>query len=178
MIGSAFSWAIFVAAGSLSLFSSLMMITRRNPIHSALWLIVTFCSLAVIYLTLGAQFIAVAQVIVYAGAIMMLILFVIMLIHLEKETSEPGKFSSGKAVAAFVTILLFLEMGVVFISYKMTGQIGASDHAVRQGSDVKAVGSLLYGQYLFPFEIASILLLVGIIGAVVLAKRGGEQEKR
>jgi NADH-quinone oxidoreductase subunit J len=178
MIGTAFSWVIFIGAAAVSLFSALMMITRRNPIHSALWLIVTFFSIAVIYLTLNAQFIAVAQVVVYAGAIMMLIVFVIMLIYLEKEMDQARKLSSGKAIAVFVTLLLFLEMGAVFMSYKMAGQFGASDHAMGQASDVKAVGSLLYGQYLFPFEIASILLLVGIIGAVILAKRSGEMEKR
>ena len=84
-INPLFQWAVFLAASIIALIASLMMVTRRNPIHAALWLIVAFFSLAVIYLTLHAQFIAVAQVIVYAGAIMMLIVFVIMLIHLESE---------------------------------------------------------------------------------------------
>ena len=82
-ISPAFQWVVFICAAALALFGAIMMVTRSDPIHGALWLIVAFFSLAVIYLTLNAQFIAVAQVIVYAGAIMMLIIFVIMLIHLE-----------------------------------------------------------------------------------------------
>ena len=93
-----------------------MMVTRRNPIHSALWLIVTFFSLAIIYLSLHAQFIAVAQVIVYAGAIMMLILFVIMLIHLERSRRD-GKISGAKIVGAFITIILFLEIVAAVLSF-------------------------------------------------------------
>ena len=93
-----------------------MMVTRRNPIHSALWLIVSFFSLAVIYLTLNAQFIAVAQVIVYAGAIMMLIIFVIMLIHLEIEFVQRRKLSGPKIIGAFITVILFLEVAAAVLS--------------------------------------------------------------
>ena len=173
MLGPAFKWFIFIGAAALSVFASIMMVTRRSPIHSALWLIVAFFSLAVIYLTLGAQFIAVAQVIVYAGAIMMLIIFVIMLIHLEKEMKESGKFSAAKTIGAFVAILFFIEVAAAVISYRLGAErvVPPQGLPTLQGSDVKAIGSLLYGQYLFPFEIASILLLVGIVGAVVLAKR-------
>lgn len=171
----AFKWFIFLSTALLTLFSSVMMVTRRNPIHSALWLIVAFFCLGIIYLTLNAQFIAVAQVMVYAGAIMMLILFVIMLIHLEKETVEAAKFSAGKAVGAFITVILFLEVAAGVISYRVAGQgITAGPSPTGAVGTVGPVGALLYGQYLFPFEIASILLLVGIIGAVILAKRRDE----
>ena len=88
-----FKWFIFVAMAIIAVGSSLMMVTRKNPIHSALWLIVTFFSLAVLYVLLNATFIAVAQVMVYAGAIMMLVLFVIMLIHLESGPSGEAKRS-------------------------------------------------------------------------------------
>jgi NADH-quinone oxidoreductase subunit J len=165
-------WIIFLFMALLSIVSALLMVTRRNAIHSALWLIVTFCSIAVIYLTLGAQFIAVAQVMVYAGAIVMLIVFVIMLIHLEKEAYESRKFTGGKIVAFFITIILFLELVAAGISFQTGGKQGIfTPEALATKGNVESVGRLLYGQYLFPFEIASILLLIGIVGAVLLAKR-------
>src|SRR5512145_542886 len=88
-----FKGIVFLASALIAVVSSLLMVTRKNPIHSALWMIVTFFSMAVIYLLLNAQFIAVAQVMVYAGAIMMLILFVIMLVHMERG----GEVDSGKS---------------------------------------------------------------------------------
>lgn len=172
MIGTAFNWLIFCASALVAIVASILMVTRRNPIHSALWLIVTFFSLAILYLTLNAQFIAVAQVIVYAGAIMMLIVFVIMLIHLEKGADLTGKISGGKIIGTFITVILFLEIAAALLSFEVTGSKGVfTPEALARVGDVKAVGTVLYGKYMFPFEIASILLLIGIVGAVVLSKR-------
>ncbi len=171
IIDPIFTWIIFVCASVLSLFCSIMMVTRKNPIHAALWLIVTFFSIAVIYLTLHAQFIAVAQVIVYAGAIMMLIVFVIMLIQLEAETIAKGKFSGAKVIGAFITIILFLEIVAVLVTFPRGAATASTVPATAALGSVASVGTALYGKYLFPFEIASILLLIGIVGAVVLARR-------
>lgn len=168
----------FIAAALVAVASSVLMTTRKNPIHSALWMIVTFFAVAVIYLLLNAQFIAVAQVMVYAGAIMMLILFVIMLVHMEKgeEAEEArGKIPRSpkmRVAGALITVILFVEVLFGALFYRMTGREGDyTTEAVNTTGNVKTMGSLLYGQYLFPFEIASILLLVGIVGAVVIAKR-------
>jgi NADH-quinone oxidoreductase subunit J len=148
------------------------MVTRRNAIHSALWLVVTFFCLGIIYLILGAQFIAFAQLIVYAGAIVMLIVFVIMLIQLEKEAYQTRKFTGGKIVASFITIILFLEIAAATLSFQASGKEGAfTPEVLATIGNVQSLGAVLYGQYLFPFEIASILLLIGIVGAVVLSKR-------
>ncbi|MDI6776867.1 MAG: NADH-quinone oxidoreductase subunit J [Syntrophales bacterium] len=179
---SLFKVFIFSTVAILAIFSSLMMVTRKNPIHSALWLIVSFCTMAVIYLMLNAQFIAVAQVMVYAGAIMMLIIFVIMLVHLEKDIVSERRFSATKFVGGFVTVILLLEILLVSLSYQIPGREGVyTPETVDAIGNVKVVGSLLYGQYLFPFEIASILLLVGIVGAVVLVrgrrKTGNEKDR-
>ena len=116
-IVSAFKWAVFGVSSLLAIIAALMMVTRRNPIHSALWLIVAFFSLAVIYLTLHAQFIAVAQVMVYAGAIMMLIIFVIMLIQLEIESTKKGRVTGAKVIGAFITVILFFEIAAAFITF-------------------------------------------------------------
>lgn len=165
-------WIIFLFMALLSIVSSLLMVTRRNAIHSALWLVVTFFSIAVIYLTLGAQFIAFAQLIVYAGAIVMLIVFVVMLIHLEKEAQQIRKFTGGKIIAFFITIILFLEIAAAGISFQTGGRKGVfTPEVLAKTGNVESVGRVLYGQYLFPFEVASILLLIGIVGAVILAKR-------
>lgn len=171
-----FKGIVFIAAALVAIAASVLMVTRKNPVHSALWMIVTFFAMAVIYLLLNAQFIAVAQVMVYAGAIMMLILFVIMLVHMEKgEESDSGKTRRSKktkVVAALITVILFGEILLGVLFYRMTGQSGDYPAVLVDAvGNVKTVGVLLYGQYLFPFEIASILLLVGIVGAVVIAKR-------
>jgi NADH-quinone oxidoreductase subunit J len=175
MIEPVFKWAIFAFSSILAILGALMMVTRRNPIHSALWLIVAFFSLAVIYLTLHAQFIAVAQVMVYAGAIMMLIIFVIMLIQLEIESTRKGRVTGTKVIGAFITVILFLEVAAAFVTFpgNAAKPAAASVPAEAIGS-VASVGTALYGKYLFPFEIASILLLVGVVGAVVLARRSKE----
>ena len=172
MMATAFSWLIFIGAGLIAIVASLLMVTRRNPVHSALWLIVAFFSLAIIYLSLNAQFIAVAQVIVYAGAIMMLILFVIMLIYLETEQELTSKITGAKIIASFITIILFLEIVAAILSFQVTGKKGPfTPEVLAKAGNVKSVGMMLYGKYMFPFEIASILLLIGIVGAVVLSKR-------
>jgi NADH-quinone oxidoreductase subunit J len=173
MIDPVFKWVIFSASGLIALFGAIMTVTRRNPIHSALWLIVAFFSLAVVYLTLHAQFIAVAQVMVYAGAIMMLIIFVIMLVQLEVETVRKARVTGAKVIGTFITVILFLEVAAAFVTFPGT----SAKPAVAAGEavgDVASVGTALYGKYLFPFEIASILLLVGVVGAVVLARRSKE----
>ena len=175
MITPLFKWAVFLVASILALFCSIMMVTRKNPIHCALWLVVAFFSLAVIYLTLNAQFIAIAQVVVYAGAIMMLFIFVIMLIQLEKDLVTKTRFSVGKAIGGVITVILFLEIGAAFLTFGRFGKsaalAGVAPKELSQMGDVRSMGIALYGKYLFPFEIASILLLVGSIGAVALSKR-------
>lgn len=166
---------MFIVAAALSIVGSLMMVTRRNAIHSALWMIATFIAIAVIYVMQNAQFIAIAQIMVYAGAIMMLILFVIMLVNLEKDSVPERKFSSRKFTGAVITIMLFFEILVIATAYQITGREAVySASMLERTGNVRVMGSLLYGQYLFPFELASILLLIGIVGAVILAKRKKE----
>jgi len=171
-----FKFVVFFISAVVVIVSSVLMITRKNPIHSALWMILAFFFMAVIYLLLNAQFIAVAQVMVYAGAIMMLILFVIMMVSLDKghqEEQRDLKPSAGKKIAgALVIVILAVELLFASILYQATARPGVYPaDAVFSVGNTKTVGTLLYGQYLFPFEIASILLLVGIVGAVVLSKK-------
>jgi NADH-quinone oxidoreductase subunit J len=172
MIALGFKWFIFAAMALMATASALMMVTRKNPIHSALWLILTFCSMAGLYMLLNATFIAVAQVMVYAGAIMMLVLFVIMLIHLESDVQSKAKKSFPKFIGALLTVLLFLQVMAGVAAYQSVGRKGIfTPEMLTAKGNTQMVGTVLYGKYVFAFEIASILLLVGIVGAVVLAKK-------
>ena len=164
----------FWVFGVIAMGSALLCITRRNPVASALWLVVTLFALAAMFVLLDAQFIAALQVLVYAGAIMVLFLFVIMLLNLGRPGPTDIKGPIGLALAAVLAGLLLVELRVLGQAPPPDAiQLPAGTVAelqVRQGM-VGAVANPLFEAYLIPFEIASLLLLAAIVGAVVLAKR-------
>ena len=154
--------------------SALLCITRRNPIACALWLVVTLFSLAALFVLLDAQFIAVLQVLVYAGAIMVLFLFVIMLLNLGRPgpTDIKGPLGLGLAVILGGTMLLLLRpLSQTVLPAGIQIPPGTIAAIQQQRGMVGAVATPLFDAYLVPFEIASVLLLAAIVGAVVLAKR-------
>lgn len=150
--------------------SAIMVITRKSPVMSVLYLIMNFFALAGIYLTLHAQFIAVIQIIVYAGAIMVLFLFVIMLLNLGDERSLLEKISIRKMAAVGLGFGVLLELTYIL------GFSGAAfpeknmERAIAIGT-VEGIGKELFSTFLFPFEITSVILIAAIVGAVILAKR-------
>lgn len=149
--------------------SALLVVTRRNPIISALWLIANFFCLAGIYLTLHAQFIAVIQILVYAGAIMVLFVFVIMLLNLGDERRLRDGFSWKKVVAGGLGFGVLMELIYIFLM-----QTGSSSIDLTRATDVgtvEAIGKQLFTRFLFPFEVTSLLLTAAIVGAIVLAKK-------
>jgi len=149
---------------------SLLVVTRWNPVHSVMWMLLLFFHIAGLYLFLNAEFIAAIQVIVYAGAILVLFLFVVLLLNLKEEILIKRYVGSWPA-GLFVIGLLFVSVVSVLGSYVM-GPVGKySIEVIRSETHTKALGRLLYTEYLFPFEIASLILLVAVIGAIVLAKR-------
>jgi NADH-quinone oxidoreductase subunit J len=150
---------------------SLLVVTRRNPVHSVLWMLVLFVHIAGLYLFLNAEFLAAIQIIVYAGAILVLFLFVIMLLNLKKEESA-SKYLAQWPVAATVGLALAVLMIFVLRRFEVVPSPGpySIDMIKSQGS-IMTTGKVLYTGYLLPFEVASVVLLVAIIGAVVLAKR-------
>jgi NADH-quinone oxidoreductase subunit J len=164
-----FELAFFLLVSCVAVVSAIVMITRPNPVMSVLYLIVNFFCLALLYLTLHAQFIAIIQILVYAGAIMVLFLFVIMLLNLGDEKQF---FEQQKKYLAFVGIglaaLAFLEIiaGIVLVP-KISQVPGVS----LQIGSVESIGKVLFRDYLFPFEITSMLLLAAMIGVIVLAKK-------
>jgi NADH-quinone oxidoreductase subunit J len=168
--GILFQWLIFLGAAFVSILASFLVITRRNPIHSALFMVLTFLCVAVLYLLLHSQFIAIIQIVVYAGAIVMLIVFVIMLLDLETELRTGLKIVYSKVIGGFLALLFLLGILYSVIAKSPTGKVG-SYTVEKMSVSTKAVGEVLFTQYLFPFEVVSILLVAAIIGAVVLSKK-------
>jgi NADH-quinone oxidoreductase subunit J len=157
-------WFLSVVA----LFSALMVITSKNPVYSVLWLIVTFFSISGHYILLNAQFLAIVNIIVYAGAIMVLFLFVIMLMNLNKET-EPRKNRWLKLAGAVAGGCLLLVLVAALRNTDIKQQI-----AEVNGGDIGLIQNLgkeLFSTYVVPFEISSILFLSAMVGAVVIGKK-------
>jgi len=159
--------------GVIAMAGGLLCITRKNPVGSALWLVVTLFALAAMYVLLDAQFIAALQVLVYAGAIMVLFLFVIMLLNLGRPGPTDIKGPVGVGIAALLAGTLLLQLRVLGQAAPPEAiQLPAGAMAaLQQQGMVAAVAGPLFDAYLIPFEITSLLLLAAIVGAVVLAKR-------
>ena len=169
-IGTLFQWVIFLGVGFVTILTSLLVITRKNPIHSALFLVMTFLGVAVLYLLLQSPFIAIVQVIVYAGAIVMLIVFVLMLLDLEEELRSGLKLLYSKVIGGVLAVFFLLAIVYAVSATGPTGKMGSAT-PVQMSANVKSVGEMLLTRYLLPFEIATILLVAAIIGAVVLSKK-------
>jgi len=158
----------FYFLSGLTLLSGILVITRKNPVHSALALIFGLLAQAGLYLMLYAPFVAGVQIILYAGGIMVLFLFVIMLVNLERSQREE-QFNKQWVVG----LLAAVALGALFMVVYVKGE-NLFPHRIAQpieNSNTQQIGVRLYGQYMFAFEIASLLLLVAIIGAVVMAKK-------
>jgi NADH-quinone oxidoreductase subunit J len=148
-----------------------LVVTAKNTVHSIMFLVVNFLFVAALYVTLGAQFLAVIQVIVYAGGIMVLYLFVIMLVNL-KRPPEAHQDRRRRGRLGLTFSLVVLAELVAISAYKYVSPAAAMAPVKPMGPDnVAQVGTLLYTDYLVPFELASILLLVAMVGAIVLARR-------
>jgi NADH-quinone oxidoreductase subunit J len=166
-----FELIIFLIVAIGAIVSAVAMVTRRNPLKSVLLLIVNFFCIAIVYLLLHAQFIAAIQVIVYAGAIMVLFLFVVMLLNLNDETS-PEKTDIPRTVIAYAlsAAILIEILFVLGLPFAGTTRLINHERAIQIGT-VESIGKSLFTQYLFPFEITSALLLAAIVGVIVLAKK-------
>jgi NADH-quinone oxidoreductase subunit J len=172
----AFAFYVF---GAVAIAASLLVIAQRNPIYSVLLLIASFGALSGLYVLLDAPFVAVIQIIVYAGAIMVLFLFVVMLLNAPHEDTEydervhpllrPGPMRFGAILALVLGAELWWALG-------RGGDAGAFPGGAV--SSVRVIGRLLFTDYAFPFEVTSVLILVAMVGAVVLARRDTPRERR
>jgi len=179
---------VFFIIGTIAVASSILVIGMRNPVHSALFLLLTFLCVAVLFVMKAAEFVAAVQVLVYAGGIMVLFLFVVMLINVrhlpdEKVLSRFWKGGFAVGLAVFILFATVVRPGVYHDPVGSEQQLRTSYRNVRRKSDHKlvrrgtvvgnseAVGMALYRDYLVPFEVASLFLLVAMIGAIVIGKR-------
>jgi NADH-quinone oxidoreductase subunit J len=165
---------LFWVFSGIAVFAAVLCISRRSAVYSALWLVVTLFSLAGLFVVLEAQFIAVLQVLVYAGAIMVLFLFVIMLLNLGRAGPSDVKGPVGLAAATILAGVLMLQLrplGSSQPSAALALPEGALSALQQQQGLVGMVARPLFETYLIPFEITSLLLLAAVVGAVVLAKR-------
>lgn len=162
---------IFLLIGALAIASALGMVAVTNPVHSAIFLVICFVQIAGVFVMLGAEYLAVIQIIVYTGAVMVLLLFVIMLVDPndlpEFHTAEP----MTRAIGTLLGIMLLIEVAIAIGTRSISGAQGtATPEAVAAvGGNTQALGRVLYTQYLLPFELISMVLTVGVLGAIVLA---------
>jgi NADH-quinone oxidoreductase subunit J len=155
----------FSVLAVLAVGSALGLIVKRNPIHGALFLVVNLASIAALYLTLGAEFLALAQIIVYAGAIMVLFVFAIMVLIPGKEETGPDPLRRLRALALPLGGLLMVMLVAVVARW------GGAPPRPRGASDLEALGTALFTDYLLPFELTSVLLLAAMVGVLLLARR-------
>jgi NADH-quinone oxidoreductase subunit J len=157
---------LFILLSALALGSAVLMITRKNPVHSVLYLVVTFFAISGHYILLNAQFLAIVNLIVYAGAIMVLFLFVVMMMNLNTDAEQQKNRALQFAGVIAGGCLLLVLLAALKDS---TGNVmtGTGDYGL-----VKNLGKVLFNDYVIPFEISSVLFLSAIVGAVVIGKRG------
>lgn len=158
---------LFFLISGIALLSAVYFIAAKNPLYSVLSLVVTFFSIAGLYILLNAQFLGIVQIIVYAGAIMVLFLYILMMLNLNKA-DESKKNPMAKIIGV-------LSAGILFVGL-LGAYKGLSGNSTSQGIDqsvglTKNLGKLLFNEYVLPFELASILILAGIVGAVLIGKR-------
>ena len=162
---------LFLILSLIAIATALGMLLSRNAIYSALFLVLNFTTVAVFYVLLGAPFIAMAQITVYAGAIMVLFLFVIMLLGAE-SLPKADVLPWQKPLAGILSVALALEATFLFITRaRPAGNIAAPAETANMTDSLREMSMMLFNQYLLPFEVTSVLLLVAMVGAIVLTRR-------
>jgi NADH-quinone oxidoreductase subunit J len=168
---------IFYVLAAITLLSALGVVSVQRPLYNALFMIVTMIGLAGLYVALHAEFIAMVQLIVYAGAVMVLFLFVIMLLNLERFVLPAKPLTSRWLLGAAGAALIAVIMIPIFMAYSMSVEPKGGEITQGVMDNTATLGKALFTKYLVPFEVASILLLAAIIGAVILVRRPQEEEK-
>ena len=172
-----FATFIFYAFSAILIFAALRVITSRNPVHAALFLVLAFFTSAGIWLQLRAEFLAIALVLVYVGAVMVLFLFVVMMLDINLARLRAG-FWSYLPLGAVVALLLVAEMALLLVAGEFTLESVPQPGPVPEGySNTKELGRLIYTEYVYPFEIAAVILLVAIVAAIALTLRRRKDSK-
>lgn len=166
----------FYVISTLILGFAVLVVTTRNTVHAVLFLVLNFLAVAALYVLLTAQFLAVIQVLVYAGGIVVLYLFVVMLVNLKRPPEDHSAPQRRGWLGFGLSGVVLAQLGAIVVWGGAGGSGGAPDPGTMQNTDlavnnVERIGMLLYTDYLVPFEVASMLLLVAMVGAIILAKR-------
>lgn len=172
---------LFYVFALVLLFAAFKVITARNPVHAALYLVLAFFQAAAVWILLKAEFLAITLVLVYVGAVMVLFLFVVMMLDVNMDGARKN-FWKHFPLAATVGTLIALEMAAVLIggfrpSQEPKAVLAVAGQAVEQFSNTKELGKVLYSEYLYPLEIAAVILLVAIIAAIALTLRERKDSK-
>ncbi len=167
--------ALFYIFSAILVFAALRVVTARNPVHAALWLVLAFCTAAAHWLMLGAEFLAIVLVLVYVGAVMVLFLFVIMMLDVNHENLRRS-FRSYLPVGATIGVLVLVEMALILLGGYLKPVIAPASPAAAV-DNTKVLGRLLYTDYAYPFEIAAVILLVAIVAAITLTHRTRRKTK-
>ena len=162
--------ATFITLSVITLASAILVITRRNAVHSAIWLTVTLFSVGGIFLLQHAEFLFAVQIILYVGGIMVLFLFVVMLVNLDVALKQ-AQFSRQWQLGLFTAVLVFAQLGYVIYKLGSGMSLPAQPASPAPAHNTQAIGQALYQTYMLPVEIVSLLLLVAMVGAVIMAKR-------
>lgn len=175
----------FYLLAAISILAAAGVVVAKNPVHSAIFLVLSLFNTAGIFVMLGAEFLAAAQVIVYAGAALVLMIFLLMLVDPDALPQRSGGHPVQRIVGPLLGVILFLEVGAAIANRAMVGDAAINgfgfpantQNIATVGGSTEAVGTLLFTQYLLPFEIISLVLLIGVVGAIVLAlpERLGER---
>ncbi len=182
----AWNLIFFYLLAAISVLAAIGMVVARNPVHSAIFLVLTLFNTAGIFVMLGAEFLAAAQVIVYAGAVLVLMLFFLMLVDPQNLPERRGGHPIQRIVGPLLGVMLFLEVGAAIANRAIIGSAASSgpfgfpatpENIAAVGGSTQAFGNLIFTQYLFSFEVVSLVLLIGVVGAIVLAlpERLGER---
>ena len=171
-----FKTFVFYFLSAILVFAGLRVITSRNPVHAALFLVLAFFSAAGVWMLLQAEFLAIALILIYVGAVMVLFLFVVMLLDINLDRLREG-FWSYLPLGSIIALLMVAEMAVVLGGNYLGLFESSVPQASADASNVQAVGRLIFTEYVYPFELASVILLVGIVAAVALTQRGKRKNK-
>jgi NADH-quinone oxidoreductase subunit J len=173
-------WVVFVVAGAMTLAGAFGVILSRNPVHAALSLVMTLFGVAILFVAQQAHFLAAVQVIVYAGAIVVLFLFVIMFLGVDKQENIAAEQLKGQRPAAAVIAVLALgEAYLLLHTTWATGRAAGGDLTAQRGQgNTERLAEALFTRYVFPFEVTSVLLVIAVVAAVVLVRRSGGAQPR
>ena len=170
-------WIVFVVGAVIAIAGALGVLAAKQPVHSALLLVMTLFGVAVLFVSQEAHFLAAVQVIVYAGAIVVLFLFVIMLLGVDRsEDVRVETLKAQRQIAAVLGVLALAELVALSRFHFVLGTKSVAGAASEPGANVELIGKSVFTRYLYPFEITSVLLVIAVIGAVVLSRRSRSSE--